>query len=38
LAKAEPQRWVVIDAGQEWERVQQQLREEILKRLAAAKS
>jgi dTMP kinase len=38
LASAEPQRWVVIDAGQEWERVQQQLREEILKRLATARS
>ena len=37
LARAEPRRWVVIDAGQEWERVQQELREEILKRLAASK-
>ena len=25
LAKAEPQRWVVIDAGQDWEHVQQRL-------------
>jgi dTMP kinase len=38
LARAEPRRWVVIDAGQEWQRVQEQLREEILKRLASAKS
>jgi len=38
LARAEPQRWVVIDAGQDWENVQQHLREAILKRLAAARS
>ena len=37
LARAEPRRWVVIDAGQEWERVQRELREAILKRLAASK-
>lgn len=38
LARAEPQRWVVIDAGQEWERVQQKLRDEILQRIAGFKS
>jgi dTMP kinase len=38
LARAEPERWVVIDAGQEWQRVQEQLRAAILKRLATAKS
>jgi dTMP kinase len=38
LARAEPQRWVVIDAGQDWELVQQHLREGIITRLAAAKS
>jgi dTMP kinase len=38
LARAEPQRWVVIDASQEWQRVQEQLRGSILKRLATARS
>jgi dTMP kinase len=33
MVKQEPNRWVVIDAGQEWESVQQELRAVILKRL-----
>lgn len=37
LASADPGRWVVIDAGQEWERVQQRLRDEVLTRVAASK-
>jgi dTMP kinase len=35
MAKQEPQRWVVIDAGQEWQKVQEALRVAILSRLAA---
>ncbi len=38
LAKAEPRRWVVIDAARDWDLVQQRLREEILKGLTAYKS
>ena len=38
LARSEPHRWVVIDASQDWEKVQQQLREGILKRLAGIRS
>jgi len=34
LVKAEPQRWVVLDAGQTWDGVQKDLRALILKRLA----
>jgi len=33
LAKREPGRWTVIDAGQPWEKVQADLREELRKRL-----
>lgn len=33
LAKADPDRWVVIDAGQSWEMVQEQIRGAILERL-----
>ena len=33
LAKQEPLRWVVVDAGQKWEEVQENLRTVILKRL-----
>lgn len=33
LAKQEPQRWVVIDAGKEWNEVQEELRLVILGRL-----
>ena len=33
MAKQEPQRWTVIDAGQEWEKVQDGLRRAILGRL-----
>jgi len=34
MAGAEPQRWTVIDAGQEWDAVQEHLRAAILTRLA----
>lgn len=30
MVKAEPGRWVVIDAGREWQRVQDELRQRIL--------
>jgi dTMP kinase len=33
LAKQEPGRWVVVDAGQPWEMVQAELRRMILKRI-----
>jgi dTMP kinase len=33
LAKQEPGRWVVVDAGQQWEAVHEALREAILKRI-----
>ncbi|HEY9527905.1 MAG TPA: dTMP kinase [Anaerolineales bacterium] len=33
MVKAEPDRWVVVDAGQEWETVQEELRIVILGRL-----
>ena len=36
LAKQEPARWVVVDAGQPWEMVQTELRREIQKRIKAA--
>jgi dTMP kinase len=36
MAKAEPERWVVIDAGQEWNKVQQGLRSIILDRLSGS--
>jgi thymidylate kinase len=26
MVKAEPNRWVVIDAGQKWDKVQEELR------------
>jgi len=35
MAKHEPGRWVVVDAGQGWEDVQKALREKILDRLKA---
>jgi len=35
LVKQEPGRWVVVDAGQDWESVQGALREGISKRIAA---
>src|SRR5512138_636025 len=34
MAKAEPQRWVVIDAGREWRTVQQELRRAVVDRLS----
>lgn len=34
MAKQEPGRWVVVDAGKEWEKVQKQLRRTILKKQA----
>jgi dTMP kinase len=36
MVKAEPARWVVIDAGREWLEVQEELRGTILKKLPAA--
>lgn len=33
MVKAEPERWVVIDAGREWRAVQQDLRRVIVERL-----
>ena len=36
MAKAEPARWVVIDAGRTWDDVQDELRGTILKKLPAA--
>ncbi|HVN14213.1 MAG TPA: dTMP kinase [Anaerolineales bacterium] len=33
LIKQEPTRWAMVDAGQEWEKVQEELRETILDRL-----
>ncbi len=33
MVRTEPQRWVVVDAGQEWESVQAELRKVILERL-----
>jgi dTMP kinase len=38
MARAEPQRWIVIDAGQEWDAVQDDLRMAILRRLAGGPS
>ena len=35
MAKAEPNRWVVIDAGRKWDEVQEELRIVILGRLKA---
>src|SRR5512143_2620947 len=33
IVKAEPQRWVLIDAGREWRAVQQDLRRAVVERL-----
>jgi thymidylate kinase len=30
MVKAEPGRWVVVDAGKDWQTVQDSLREKIL--------
>ena len=35
MVKAEPDRWVVVDAGAKWDRVQDELRKAILRRLKA---
>jgi dTMP kinase len=35
MVKVEPQRWVVIDAGQKWDKVQEELRVLIVGRLKA---
>jgi len=35
MVKAEPDRWVVVDAGAKWDRVQDDLRKAILRRLKA---
>ena len=35
MVKAEPDRWVVVDAGQAWEAVQEELRRVILSKLQA---
>ena len=37
LVKAEPKRWVVVDASQSWDKVQENLREKILTRLTFSK-
>ena len=34
MVKAEPKRWVVVDARPEWKRVQEELREKILGRIS----
>jgi len=36
MANQEPGRWVVINAGQEWDKVQEELRKTILRRLSGA--
>ena len=36
MAKAEPARWIVIDAGRTWDEVQEELRVIILQKLPAA--
>jgi dTMP kinase len=33
MVKQEPNRWIVVDAGKEWDQVQKQLRTTILKKL-----
>ncbi len=33
MVKAEPNRWIVVDAGREWQRVQDELRKVVLARL-----
>ncbi|MEW6085290.1 MAG: dTMP kinase [Chloroflexota bacterium] len=33
MVKAEPNRWVVVDAGQKWDNVQEELRKLILERI-----
>jgi dTMP kinase len=33
MVKQEPDRWVVIDSGQPWESVQEELRKAIVRRL-----
>lgn len=38
MVKDEPRRWVVLDAGQEWDKVQDGLRAAILTRLAKSRS
>jgi dTMP kinase len=35
MVKQEPERWVVIDAGQKWDEVQEELRKVIITRLGA---
>ena len=35
MVHAEPHRWVIVDAGQTWERVQAELKQVLLARLAA---
>ncbi len=37
LVKAEPKRWIVVDASQSWNKVQENLREKILTRLRSNK-
>ncbi len=34
MVKAEPNRWIVVDAGREWQGVQDELRDVILRRLS----
>ena len=37
MVKAEPQRWAVIEAGREWRQVQEDLRQQVLRRLQPAR-
>jgi hypothetical protein len=38
MVKAEPNRWAVVDAGQKWEDVQQELRNAVEVKIKVAKS
>jgi dTMP kinase len=38
MVKAEPNRWAVVDAGQKWEDVQQELRKAVEAKIKVAKS
>jgi len=37
MVKQEPKRWVVVDASREWEKVQEELRNVIMKALSKKK-
>jgi dTMP kinase len=38
MVRQEPARWAVVDASQEWERVQRDLRAKVIERLSSAKA